>query len=51
MATQKPEVTQQSQEGSGPAIVSVEAIKRLERLKAPEHLLKAARKAQKTNPH
>jgi hypothetical protein len=49
MATNQ-KTKKQSLKGSGPAIVTQETVKRLERLEAPPHLLKAARRAIKTNP-
>jgi hypothetical protein len=49
MAT-KQRTKEQSRKGSGPAIVTQETLTRLERLEAPPHLLKAARRAIKTNP-
>jgi hypothetical protein len=46
----KAEAIERSRKGSGPGIVTQETLKRLERVGAPKHLLKAAQRAIKTNP-
>lgn len=44
------EARERSLHGTGPRIVTVETLQRLEREEAPKHLIKAAQRAIKTNP-
>jgi hypothetical protein len=46
----KAKVEEQSLQGAGPRIVHPEMLRQLEREKAPKYLIKAARRAIKTNP-
>lgn len=51
MAThERAKAEEQSLQGSGPRIVTVDVLRQLERDEAPKHLIKAARRAIKTNP-
>ena len=49
-AKEKAKVEERSINGSGPRIVTADTLRRFEREKAPEHLLRAARWAIQTNP-
>jgi hypothetical protein len=41
---------ERSLQGTGPRIVTIETLHRLEREEAPKHLIKAAQRAIETNP-
>jgi hypothetical protein len=47
---EKAKAEERSLNGSGPRIVTADTLQRLEREEAPEHLIRAARWAIKTNP-
>jgi len=47
---EKAEAQRRSIQGSGPRIVTADTLRRLEREDAPRHLIKAAKRAIKTNP-